>query len=398
MPKKQKSGLYRTKIKIGVDAQGKDINKWVSGRTKAELETAKQEARAYYIAGTALRPDRLFGVYAPEWYHTRKEPRLSDSSRAGYRSMFNKHLLPAFGDRNLRAITALELQAWLNGLAGMSNTQITLAMTILRGIFGSAKSDRIIAEDPTVTLTMPEAGKAAVKRALTPEESGSLLGLIDALLHDSSREQDGVYLAILYYLGLRPGEARGLMWGDFDWNMMTVHVVRDVDYAKKGDHIGALKTPAAERDVPVPSELYTILRPRRGLPNVFVLRGKKSGMPLSKTSAECIWLRCMIDIGLARRRETPRNCHDLRAGWEPIITPSYLRHNYATLCWESGMDPLKAMRIIGHRDYRTTANIYTHLNASHIADARVEIESVFADRAKNKVALKLHKAPSTLRE
>ena len=51
MPKKQKSGLYRTKIKIGVDAQGKDINKWVSGRTMAELETAKQEARAYYIEG-----------------------------------------------------------------------------------------------------------------------------------------------------------------------------------------------------------------------------------------------------------------------------------------------------------------------------------------------------------
>ena len=55
MPKKQKSGLYRTKIKIGVDAQGKDINKWVSGRTKAELETAKQEARAYYIDGTPKR-------------------------------------------------------------------------------------------------------------------------------------------------------------------------------------------------------------------------------------------------------------------------------------------------------------------------------------------------------
>ena len=47
MPKKQKSGLYRTKIKIGVDAKGKDINKWVSGRTMAELEEAKREARAY---------------------------------------------------------------------------------------------------------------------------------------------------------------------------------------------------------------------------------------------------------------------------------------------------------------------------------------------------------------
>ena len=79
MPKKQKSGLYRTKIKIGVDAQGKDINKWVSGRTMAELEDAKREARAYYIEGSALQTDQLFGAYATTWYHVRKEPRLSDS-------------------------------------------------------------------------------------------------------------------------------------------------------------------------------------------------------------------------------------------------------------------------------------------------------------------------------
>ena len=42
MAKKQKSGLYRTKIKIGVGPDGKDINKWVSGRTRAELEDAKR--------------------------------------------------------------------------------------------------------------------------------------------------------------------------------------------------------------------------------------------------------------------------------------------------------------------------------------------------------------------
>ena len=48
MPKKQKSGLYRTKIKIGVDAQGRDINKWVSGRTMAELEKALEESKAIH--------------------------------------------------------------------------------------------------------------------------------------------------------------------------------------------------------------------------------------------------------------------------------------------------------------------------------------------------------------
>ena len=104
-----------------------------------------------------------------------------------------------------------------------------------------------------------------------------------------------------------------------------------------------------------------------------------------------MWLRCMVDIGLAHRREQPRKCNDIRADWQPDITPYYLRHNFITLCWETGLDPLVTMRIVGHKDYRTTANIYTHLNREHIENARVEIESIFAERAKSKVAQKLHK-------
>ncbi len=58
------------------------------------------------------------------------------------------------------------------------------------------------------------------------------------------------------------------------------------------------------------------------------------------------------------------------------------------MCWEAGLDPMITMRIVGHADYRTTANIYTHLNAPHLSNAKKEIESVFA---KKKVAQKLHK-------
>ena len=46
---------------------------------------------------------------------------------------------------------------------------------------------------------------------------------------------------------------------------------------------------------------------------------------------------------------------------KPTLTPHYFRHNYVTLLYESGVDPLIAMKIVGHTDYQTTANIYTHL-------------------------------------
>ena len=49
MPKKQKSGLYRTKVKVGTDHTGKPIVKWISGKTQKELEDAKREVIATYL-------------------------------------------------------------------------------------------------------------------------------------------------------------------------------------------------------------------------------------------------------------------------------------------------------------------------------------------------------------
>ena len=53
-----------------------------------------------------------------------------------------------------------------------------------------------------------------------------------------------------------------------------------------------------------------------------------------------------------------------------------------TLLYESGVDPLIAMKIVGHTDYQTTANIYTHLKEETLRRASVNMEKVFADREK----------------
>ena len=47
---KQKDGRYRAKITVGTDASGKSIVKYVSGRTKKELEAAKAAAREKVFA------------------------------------------------------------------------------------------------------------------------------------------------------------------------------------------------------------------------------------------------------------------------------------------------------------------------------------------------------------
>lgn len=407
MPTRQKNGLYRTKIKIGVGPDGKPINKWISGKTKAELERERQRALEYYVNGVAPSADRLFGDYAAQWFHMRKEPHLSPSTRSSYRAALNKHLLPRFGDRNLRAIGYAELQEYINEFSGASDTTITQQLTIIRGVFRSAVAERIIAYDPTSALIPPPAAQCETRRALTDEETAALLPLMD-----STRE--GMYLAVLYYLGLRPGEARGLMWGDFIWDDDLVKIERDIDYSAKGA-VGDLKTSAAYRYVYIQPELRALLYPNRGLPNAFLFCGIHSGKPLTKSVAASIWLDLMQRARLVEPIEHPELAEleaqlqnkktdpdkrqrirnrlrylktDPRARYRPLITPYYLRHNFITLCWSAGIDPVTVTYMVGHEDYRTTANIYTHLNKNNIRNISDTLRSAFSDQ-KNKSCTKV---------
>ena len=383
MPKKQKSGLYRSKVKIGVDADGKPLYKYISGRTQKELAKAKSEAEEYYIAGTGLRPDRLFGEYATNWYKVHKAPFIAPASQRGYRSMLNRYVLPAFASRNMRAIFASDLQAFLNSFAGRSGTMITLALAVLHGVFGMAYQDRILPADPSRGLRRPDAEPPAEKRALTDEERARMVALFPA-------HPLGLYLAAMYYTGVRPGECMGLQWGDFDFGADMLHVQRDVDYATPADPIGDLKTQAADRYVPIPAELRALLWPRRGLPNAYLFALPDGKLP-TQYEADKMWVTLMDAAGMTRPAPEPtgkrkRRYYGLRAAVKPIITPHCMRHNYITMCWENGVDVMLTMKMVGHKDAKTTLNIYTHLSRAQLEGAQGKLDGMF----EKKVAKKLH--------
>ena len=142
MPKKQKSGLYRTKVKIGVKPDGTDLVKYISGRTKAELEAERRRVVEYFIEGKKTAPDRQFGALAKDWF-TALQKKVDRGEKGigtleSYRTALNKDILPQFGNRNMRAITARELQSLVDEFAGMSQTKITYVTAALDGVFNLA--------------------------------------------------------------------------------------------------------------------------------------------------------------------------------------------------------------------------------------------------------------------
>ena len=91
----------------------------------------------------------------------------------------------------------------MNELKTYGKTLINDCYSILRNCFALAYAQGIIDRDPAVALKKPQPADAEERRALTDPETNAVLTLIDT-------HPDGLFLALLYYTGLRRGEALGL--------------------------------------------------------------------------------------------------------------------------------------------------------------------------------------------
>ena len=366
----QMDGRYRGKVKLGKDAEGDPIYKWVSGRTKTERDAKMAEAKRRYVEGVSGKEEEmLLGTLAVEWYE-QKKGKISEATLANHKTMLNKHILPRFGEYRIRAIGAAQVQGWLDGYGGMSASTIDKLYTLIKTLFRHATAHGVTVRDVTAALKKPVAAVKEPRRALTDQERAAVLETVRT-------HPEGLFLGVLYYLGLRRGEALGLQWEDFDWPAGLVHVQRDIVYVRGSKIENAGKTPAANRYVPIPDELRRLAYPERG--GAWVFRGR-DGTPLSQSTTKRMWMRLMIHAGLVVERAEPTrgNRNELYHRYRPTITPHYLRHNYITMLYDAGVDAVTAMRIVGHSDYQTTINIYTHIKQERINQAGEKLENVFA--------------------
>lgn len=392
MPKKQADGRYRAKVTI---APG-EKPVYVSARTLRELNEKKQYVIEHYRDG--LRPrDITFHALIIEWFDAFKRPRIkSPSTLRNYQNAINLHLLPYFPEQQLlRAVRRADLQHCLDACAGMSSIVGSLVKSVLCHAIQYAVAEGMLTTDISAALFVPDAAPRKEKTAFTPEQE-------ERLLSAAAQSPDGLIIYLLYYLGCRRGEALGLQWGDFDWNTRMVHIQRSVDYNASGKSsvalVGDTKTVAGNRWVPVPDDLAEILLPLRSLPHLYLIHDRQ-GQPLNANRFRLRWNKLMLAAGYAhlspgyidRRDKALREGQPVKApnpayDYAPDITTHAFRHNYITACVAAGIPAEVTMRIVGHRDYQTTINIYTHLHQEQTKKAAVSLAGVLRGAGCQKVA------------
>ncbi len=376
MPKKPKK-RYRTKIIIGYDESGLPLRKWAGGYTKkARDEHAEKIRREHTMPVSEIDRDTLVFVYIQKYYDIYRKSESGESQRANIASAINNHILPYIGDKQIQAVSAMDLQVIANNLKGYGKTIIGDISSILTSTFSHAYANGAIDRDPSVGLVFPKPAPPDEKRALTDAETRAVLDLCTTYKY-------GLLVLMYYYLGLRRGEGLGGMGEDIDRRRAEYHVERDIDFIVNG--VGGLKSEAARRILPIPNELMEIFNRIPILRGTYIVQAPKGGF-LPKSTYDRMWDEFRVEllkgcpsieakeIGSYRRanqdaenrlaKREKRKPEIVPPVYGSILTAHYLRHNYASILYDAGVDVLTAQKLLGHADPVTTLRIYTHLKES----------------------------------
>lgn len=82
---------------------------------------------------------------------------------------------------------------------------------------------------------------------------------------------------------------------------------------------------------------------------------------MSYTAFQAAWRSYQHYLNIAAGGEDASRSNPKIQAVEPF-TAHQLRHTYATILYDAGVDVLTAQRLLGHADVQTTMRIYTHLS------------------------------------
>jgi integrase len=151
-----------------------------------------------------------FGRFVEERWKPDTFPALKFSSKKFYLNMLNAHLIPAFGDTQLRLITRASVQSFIAAKAqsDLSWKTVKLIRTAFGTIIESAVMQDLLNDNLVRKTKLPRRGPVEKK---TPIEPKRLKELIQALPEPSHS-----IALLLASTGMRIGELLALRWRDVD--------------------------------------------------------------------------------------------------------------------------------------------------------------------------------------
>ena len=369
--RKRKDGRWEGRYTAGHDPEtGKAIYKNVLGRSQAEVKEKLKQAIGEIQALDITKAGKYtVGEWMEVWFQDYAKIKVRPSSHQTYQGYIQNHIRPNIGDIPLEKLTSLDLQKFYKKLLtqgrvdrveakgqpkGLSAKTVRNIHQILSSALKLAQEQRLILSNPAEGCALPRMEHQEMKTLTTVQ------------LASFFREARDSGVFELYYLelatGLRRGELLGLKWEDIDLERGDLRVRRQVSRIN-GEVVEApLKTKNAYRTLPLAEDTVSVLKEQRkkvgNSPWVFP---SPSGGPISPDSVLHMLHRVLKRAGLPKVR-----FHDLR-------------HTFATLALQNGVDVKTVSGMLGHFSAGFTLDTYAHITSAAQRQAAQTMGSVLSE-------------------
>ena len=363
--KRRDDGLYKVSLSIGTNENGTPKRKYFYGRTVKEAEGKRAEYQESLRRGTLATDEKAtFRDVAEAWLVYKRgqlgEKGLKQFYR--YQSIVDTQLKPLHA-RRVKELKPADLDMILSEYAQKGQAKKTLLYykQAASQILDYAIENDLAFRNVFARVKIPAAPETE-RQPLTDEQ-------VNLISEHWEGHRAGVGALIMLYCGLRRGELIPLTWNDIDLENKaltvnkSVHTVSNNFIVKQG-----AKTAAGERVVDIPDCIIPALTHAKANRGGFLVLPGADGEMLTAQGFKRLWESYMHYLNIcAGGRDRSRSNPKIQAV-EPF-TAHQLRHTYATMLYDAGVDAKSAQALMGHASLEMTLKIYTHLSQRKKADS-----------------------------
>lgn len=341
--KQKKYSYCRKKIKLP-QPDGSTKSKDIYAHSEEELlfKIRKAQAEAEEAIERALNP--TFQMVADEWEEDH-EKEVGYYTMNGYKAPV-KNLNEEFGNKLIKEITSLDIQRFINelGKKGYAKHTIALRKIVASLIFDYAILKDLIKTNPVTVVKIPK--NAVVNKRQLPDDKDieKVKQSVDATF--------GLFAYLILYTGCRRGEALALTYEDIDFEKNTIDINKVIVFENgKPKVYNRAKSKDGIRTIPLLIPLKNVLNKKK---TGYIFNDKSLLLTLSQFNM--LWNRY--------KKETNVN-----------LSPHQLRHAFATICFDAGLEAKDASKILGHSKIELTLDVYTHIRESRAQETANKLNS-----------------------
>lgn len=387
--RKRKDGRWEGRYTIGRDDEtGKFIYRSVLAKTqidcKKKLHEAMQvqhedprshEKKVLVDKVSEMEPQHALeqvneknktytvGEWLGVWYEIYSKPNLRKSTQIQYKYFLMDIVSPRIGQIPIENLTGLQLQRLYQDLRkdgkirkpgnfdpGLSAKTVRSIHMLLHCSFNQAVKEGLIPKNPTDDCKPPKVERREM-RVIQPDQISSYL-----------RAAANHNVLPMFYLeltsGLRKGELLALLWSDLDVKQCSISITKTMSRREGTVEVSPPKTKNSIRRIVISEQTVELLLEEHSHhpQNPYMFPSPVTGMMYDPDAVGRIHKKLLKEAGLEDCR-----FHDLR-------------HTFATLALQNGVDIKTLSGILGHTSSGFTLDTYTHVTPKMQQDAANKID------------------------